>query len=50
MWSSLAETIQQLQAANEAISADAEFAKAIDKDAAKAYLPGATQTITRKIA
>jgi hypothetical protein len=50
MWVSLAETIQQLQAANEALSTDAEFAKAIDKEAAKAYLPGATQTITRKVA
>jgi hypothetical protein len=50
MWVSLAETIQQLQAANEALSADAEFGKAVDKEAGKAYLPGATQTITRKVA
>jgi hypothetical protein len=50
MWVSLAETIQQVQAANEALNADEEFAKAVDKDAAKAYLPGAVQTISRKIA
>ena len=50
MWVSLAETIQQVQTANEALNADEEFAKAVDKDAAKAYLPGAVQTISRKIA
>ena len=50
MWVSLAETIQQLQAANEALDANEEFAKAVDKDASKVYLPGATQTISRKIA
>jgi hypothetical protein len=50
MWVSLAETIQQVQAANEALNADEDFSKAVDKDAAKAYLPGATQTITRKVA
>ncbi len=49
MWVSLAETIQQLQAANEALSADTEFSKAVDKEASKAYLPGATQTISRKV-
>jgi hypothetical protein len=50
MWVSLAETIQQLQAANEALNADEEFVKLLDKEAAKAYLPGAEQSITRKIA
>jgi hypothetical protein len=50
MWVSLAETIQQIQAANEALNADEDFSKALDKDAAKAYLPGAVQTISRKIA
>ena len=49
MWVSLAETIQQLQAGNEALNTDEEFSKALDKDAAKVYLPGAEQTITRKV-
>jgi hypothetical protein len=49
MWVSLAETIQQLQAGNEALSADEEFSKVLDKDAAKAYLPAAEQTITRRV-
>jgi hypothetical protein len=49
MWVSLAENIQQLQAANEALNANEEFSKQLDKDASKAYLPGATQTISRKI-
>jgi hypothetical protein len=50
MWVSLAETIQQLQAANEALNSNADFTKAVDKEASKAFLPGATQTISRKIA
>jgi len=50
MWVSLAETLQQVQAANEALNADEEFSKAVDKDAAKVYLPGAEQTITHKVA
>jgi hypothetical protein len=49
MWVSLAETIQQLQAANDALNADEEFGRQLDEEAAKAYLPGATQTISRKI-
>lgn len=49
MWVSLAETIEQLQAANEALDSDAEFSKAVDNEAGKAYLPGATQTISRKV-
>jgi len=50
MWVSLAETIQQLQAANEALNADEDFSKTVDKEGGKAYQPGATQTITRKVA
>jgi hypothetical protein len=50
MWVSLAESIQQVQAANEALNTNEEFSKAVDKDAAKAYLPGAIQTISRKVA
>jgi hypothetical protein len=49
MWVTLAETIQQLQAANDALNADDDFTKSLDKDAAKAYLPNATQTISRKL-
>jgi hypothetical protein len=50
MWVSMAETIQQLQASIEALNSDTDFAKAIDNKAGKAYLPGATETISRKIA
>jgi len=50
MWVSLAETIQQVQAANEALDANEDFGKSLDKEAAKVYLPGATQTLSRKIA
>jgi hypothetical protein len=50
MWISLAENIRQVQAATEALNADEDFSKAVDKDAAKAYMPGATQTISRKLA
>jgi hypothetical protein len=50
MWVSLAETIQQVQAANEALDAHEDFAKLLDKEASKTYLPGATQTISRKLA
>jgi hypothetical protein len=49
MWVSLAETIQQLQAANETLNNDADFGKSIDKNAAKVYLPHATQSISRKV-
>jgi hypothetical protein len=50
MWVSLAETIQQLQAATEALNADADFAKMVDTKASKVYSPGTTQSISRKIA
>jgi hypothetical protein len=50
MWVSLAENIQQLQAATEALNADRDFARAVDHEASKAYLPGAVQTVTRKVA
>ena len=50
MWISLTESIQKFQAGQEALNADAEFAKAIETGAAAAYLPGrSTQTISRKI-
>jgi len=49
MWVSLAETIQQLQAGEEAVNADGEFATLLDEQAATAYLPGAEQSITRKV-
>ena len=50
MWISLAETIQQLQAANEALNSDEGFIKTVDEKASKRYLPAATQVISRKIA
>ena len=50
-WIALYESIDQVQAASEALAADTAFAKMLDEKAAKAYLPGhATQSISRKIA
>lgn len=49
-WIALYDTIDQVQAASEALAADAGFAKTLDEEASKAYLPGqSTQTISRKI-
>lgn len=48
-WVTLFESIEKLQAGSQALNADTEFAKVLDKKAAGAYLPGATQTITRKV-
>jgi hypothetical protein len=50
MWVSMAETIQELQASIEALNSNADFGKAVDNKAGKAYLPGATETISRKVA
>ena len=49
-WISLYDSIEQLQAAEEAINANADFLELIDDKASKAYLPGeAQQTISRKV-
>ena len=50
-WIALYDSIDQVQAAGEALSADASFSKLLDERASKAYLAGrSTQTISRKIA
>lgn len=50
-WISLYDSIEQVQAAAEALAADADFATTLDEEASKAYLAGhSTQTISRKIA
>jgi hypothetical protein len=50
-WIALYDSIDQVQAAAEALAADAGFAKLLDEKASKAYIPGqSTQTISRKIA
>jgi hypothetical protein len=50
-WIALYDSIDQVQAASEALAADAAFAKLLDEKASKAYLAGhSTQSITRKIA
>jgi hypothetical protein len=50
-WIALYDSIDQVQAASEALASDAGFAKLLDEKASKAYLPGqSTQTISRKIA
>ena len=49
-WFVLHDSIEQVQAADEAINADADFAKLLDEKAGKAYLPGqATQMISRRV-
>jgi hypothetical protein len=48
-WMSLAENINQLQAAQEAIAGDTAFAKLLDSKAAAVYQPNATQTVSRKV-
>jgi hypothetical protein len=49
-WMTLYDTIEQLQAAEEKINADAEFVALLDGRASKAYLAGsATQSISRKV-
>jgi hypothetical protein len=50
-WIALYESIDQVQAASEALAADAAFGKLLDEKASKAYLAGqSTQTISRKLA
>jgi hypothetical protein len=50
-WIALYDSIDQVQAAGEALAADAEFAALLAERASTAYLPGAsTQVISRKVA
>jgi hypothetical protein len=50
-WIALYDSIDQVQAASEALAADASFGELLDQKAATAYLPGhSTQTLSRKIA
>ena len=50
-WISLYDSMDQVQQANEALAADADFAALLDAKASAAYLAGAsTQTLHRKIA
>jgi hypothetical protein len=49
-WLALYDSIEQVQAADQALSADADFAKLLDEKASKAYLAGqSAQTISRRI-
>ena len=48
-WMSLAENIDQLQAAGEAMGADAGFTKLLDSKVPSAYQPDAIQTVSRKV-
>jgi hypothetical protein len=50
-WIALYDSIDQVQAAGEALAADAEFAMLLDERASKAYIAGAsTQVINRRVA
>lgn len=50
-WIALYDSIDQVQAAGEALAADASFSTLLDEKASKAYLAGrSSQTISRKIA
>ena len=46
----LSETIEQVQAANETLAADADWIKMVDQKASVAFEHGATRTISRRIA
>ena len=49
-WISLYDSVEQLQKAQEATTADADFTKFVDSEAGKLYLSGVTvQTVYRKI-
>jgi hypothetical protein len=49
-WFSMHESIEQVQAADQAINSDADFAKLLDEKASKAYLAGqSTQSISRRV-
>lgn len=49
-WISLYDSIEQVQAAEEAIGADPDFVALLDQRASKAYIAGqATQTLARKL-
>ena len=50
-WVAGYDSVEQLQAAGEALAADASFSKLLDDEASKAYQAGATtQTVHRKVA
>ena len=49
LWVGTCDTIQELQAANEAIGRDPTLLKLIDEDGAKAYQPHATQTCYHRL-
>jgi len=48
-WISVYSSIEQLQRGQEAIGADDEFTKMVDKELSKVYLPGAIQLAWRKV-
>ena len=49
-WIVLYDSVDQLQAANEALNSNVEFAQLLDKEASKAYLAGASsQTAWRRV-
>jgi hypothetical protein len=48
-WVGFADSIEQVQAARQALMADQEFAQLLDSQASTAYLPEGTQAIHRKI-
>ena len=48
-WITTFDSMDQAQAADEALATDADFAALLDAKASVAYLPGATRTIHRKI-
>ena len=50
-WIALYDSIDQVQAASEALASDADFAKLLDERASKAYIAGAsTQVLNRRVA
>ena len=49
-WISTYASIEEYQRGQEAVGADAEFSTMVDKELSKVYLPGAVQSVFRKLA
>ena len=49
-WISTYASVEEYQRGQEAVGADAEFSTLVDKELSKVYLPGAVQSVFRKLA
>ena len=49
-WAGLSDSVEQVQAARQALNTDQEFAQLLDGEVSEVYLPDATQAIFRRLA